>query len=95
MAFEYRQNSDLYYLTGTREPGSVLVLAPGGITIDDETVTELLLVPPRDPKREIWTGRLLGPELAEIELGIEAAASLTQFERIIPPLLDDENLGAS
>jgi Xaa-Pro aminopeptidase len=90
--FPYRQSSDLYYLTGAFEPGTVLILAPGGIRVDGVTVTELLLVPSRDPHRETWTGRLLGPPRAESELGIEKAVEVTRFEEIVGPLLETRSL---
>ena len=71
--FEYRQSSDFLYLTGSEEPGSALILAPGGIEIDGATVREVLVVPPRDPSREVWDGRRFGTERAMSELGFEEA----------------------
>lgn len=87
--FEYRQNSDLLYLTGTTEPGSVLLLAPGGIPVDGTTVTELLLVPPRSALTETWVGRRFGPARAEAQLGIAKAVSHEQFENVLRDLLAD------
>ncbi len=87
--FEYRQSSDLLYLTGTHEPGSVLVMAPEGITVDGERVTELLFVPPREPSEEVWTGRRFGADRAERELGVEKAVPYDRFEEILDPVLDD------
>ncbi len=84
--FEYRQDSDLYYLTGTHEPGSVLVLAPGGLPIDGETVTEVLLVPPRNPMSETWEGRLYGAERAQTQLSLQKAVSNERFEEILGTL---------
>jgi hypothetical protein len=49
--YEYRQNSDFYYLTGFDEPEAVLVLAP---TQEKERV--VLFLRPRDRAQEIWTG---------------------------------------
>ncbi len=89
--YEFRQSSDLLYLTGAHEPGSVLILAPGGIPLDGGSVTELLLVPPRDPNREIWTGRLFGPERAAAQLGIAAVMSSHRYEEILAPLLADSS----
>lgn len=81
--FEYRQDSNLYYLTGTHEPGSVLLLAPGGLDVDGRRVTEVLLVPPRNAFSEVWVGRRYGAERAREELGIEAAVSNERFEEIL------------
>ena len=85
--FEYRQSSDFLYLTGTSEPGSALVLAPGGVEVDGETVREVLFVPPRDPSRETWLGRRFGAERAMEQLGVELAVDATRFSEIVAPLL--------
>ncbi len=55
---EYRQDSDFYYLTGVEEENSVAL-------IDGDTGRYTLLVQPRDPKRETWTGPRLGLEGAK------------------------------
>lgn len=89
--FEYRQDSDLLYLTGSTEPGSALLLAPGGVVVDGERVREVLFVPPRDPAREIWTGRRFGAERAEAVLGVERAVENTRFGEIVGPLLADRS----
>ena len=39
MDYEYRQASDFLYLTGSEEPGSALILAPGGLEVDGERVS--------------------------------------------------------
>ena len=90
VSFEYRQQSDLFYLTGSAEPGSVLVLAPGGITVDGRTVRELLFVPPREPSQEVWLGRRFGTERAVEQLGLEMAAESTRFEEVMAPLLSGD-----
>jgi Xaa-Pro aminopeptidase len=85
--FEYRQDSDLLYLTGTTEPGSALLLAPGGVEVDGRSVTEVLFVPPRNPAMETWLGRRFGPERADDALGVESAVSNERFREIVQPLL--------
>ena len=87
VSFEYRQQSDFLYLTGSSEPGSVLVLAPGGVTVDGRAVRELLFVPPRDPAQEVWLGRRFGTDRAMDQLGIELALEATRFEEVMAPLL--------
>ncbi len=89
--YEYRQSSDLYYLTGTEESNSVLLLVPGAVTVDGTSVTELLLVPPRNPTMEIWTGRLLGPERAAERFGIGTVVTIDRFDEIVGPLLADNS----
>ena len=92
VSYEYRQSSDFLYLTGSEEPGSVLLLAPGGIQVDGRTVREVLFVPPRDPAEEVWTGRRYGTERAVSELGMEMAVDNTRFDEIVVPLLRDRSL---
>jgi Xaa-Pro aminopeptidase len=89
VSYEYRQSSDLLYLVGTEEPGSVLVLAPGGIRVDGRTVREVLFVPPRDPAEEVWTGRRFGTDRATRQLGVELAVESPRFAEIVVPLLSD------
>ncbi len=84
--FEYRQESYLYYLTGTPEAESVLLLAPGGIEVDGRRVRELLLVPPRNAMSEVWLGRRFGAERAARELGLTAAAPHTRFAGLLDTL---------
>ncbi len=90
--YEYRQSSDLYYLTGTTESASVLVLAPGGVEIDGEVVDEVLFVPPRDPSHEVWEGRLIGPERAPGTLGIDKALSNERFAEVISRVADNDSV---
>jgi len=91
VSYEYRQSSDFLYLTGSEEPGSVLLLAPGGIEVDGRTVREVLFVPPRDPAEEVWDGRRFGTERAMSELGVELAVEYTRFDEIAVPLLRDRS----
>lgn len=86
---EYRQDSDLFYLTGSPEPGSALLLVPAGVEVDGERVREILFVPPRDPAEEVWTGRRLGTERAESELGVELALENTRFDEVAGRVLGD------
>ncbi len=88
--YEYRQSSDFLYLTGDDEPGSVLLLAPGGVEVDGRTVREVLFVPRRDPAQEVWTGRRYGTARAKRELGVEAAVASARFDEVVVPLLQSE-----
>ncbi|MBS1766434.1 MAG: aminopeptidase P family protein [Acidobacteria bacterium] len=68
----YRQDSDFYYFTGVEEENSVAML-------DGDTGKFTLLVQPRDPKRETWTGPRLGVEGAKA-LGAEEAFTFEEGE---------------
>ena len=87
MDYEYRQASDFLYLTGSEEPGSALIMAPGGLSVDGERVHEILFVPPRDPAREVWDGRRFGAERAMQRLGVQFALDAARFSEVLVPLL--------
>ncbi len=80
--YEYRQNSDFYYLTGFTEPEAVLVLAPQR---DRERVT--LFLRPRDRDKEIWNGKRLGVEAAPEALGVDAAYPIDELAQKLPEAL--------
>jgi len=85
--YEYRQDSDFYYLTGSREPGSALLLVPSGVRVEGRTVREILFVPPRSPSEEVWTGRRLGAARAAAQLGFEMALESDRFEDVLAEAL--------
>jgi Xaa-Pro aminopeptidase len=79
---EFRQDSDLYYLTGLAEPDSVLVLAPA-----HPTLKQVLFMRPRDPDSEIWDGPREGTEDAASRFGVDAAFSIRELKDKLPELL--------
>jgi len=79
--FSFRQNSDLFYLTGFEEPDAVLVLTPHG----EERAT--LFLRESDRTKEIWNGRRLGTANAPGALGVDAAYPIESFEARLPALL--------
>ncbi|HWK52955.1 MAG TPA: Xaa-Pro aminopeptidase [Hyphomicrobiales bacterium] len=81
--FRYRQSSDLYYLTGFTEAQSVLVLVPGR-----EQGQCLLFCQEKDPLKELWNGKLLGPEAAIAELGMDDAFPISDIDDILPGLIE-------
>ena len=87
--YEYRQSSDLYYLTGIEEPGTVLLLASGGVSVDGAAVQELLMVPPRPKDPAVWEAPPLGTRRARDVSGVDRVVSNERFEEIVGPLLAD------
>lgn len=81
--FRFRQSSDLFYLTGFAEAQSVLVLVPGR-----DKGQCLLFCQEKDPVKELWNGKLLGPEAAISELGIDDAFPITDIDDILPGLIE-------
>jgi len=63
----YRQDSNFYYVTGFDEPDSFCLLAPNTKTPFQ------LFVQPKDPMKELWEGRLTGPDVAKSRFGADAA----------------------
>jgi Xaa-Pro aminopeptidase len=63
--YEYRQESNLLYLTGLEQEDTVLVLAPGRAG-----PREFIFVRAPDPRRELWEGRLLRPSEVSDRTGI-------------------------
>jgi Xaa-Pro aminopeptidase len=56
------QDENFYYLTGYSEPDAALVLIPDASGGKSSTgPTEILYLPPRDPRESIWGGAHLGP----------------------------------
>jgi Xaa-Pro aminopeptidase len=74
----YRPDSDLFYLTGSTQPGTVAVLLGG-----EADLRFLMFVPPRDLKAELWSG----PEAAREFFRADAAFSTDQLDERIPKLL--------
>src|SRR4051812_12684923 len=80
---DYRQDSDLYYLTGFDEPHSVLVLSAR-----DRKAT--LFVRPRDPERETWDGPRAGVEGAKTKFGADDAFTIAELATELPRLFSNQ-----
>ncbi|MBV8638853.1 MAG: Xaa-Pro aminopeptidase [Candidatus Eremiobacteraeota bacterium] len=80
--YEFRQNSDFYYLTGFDEPDAVLVLAPE----HDEHRT-ILFLRERDRATEIWNGRRLGVDAAVETIGVDIAYPIGSLAQELPRYL--------
>jgi Xaa-Pro aminopeptidase len=83
--FPYRQDSNMFYLTGWEEPESFLIYRPG---LKPETV---MFVRRRDQEKETWTGFRYGPEGCEQEFKIDKCYPIDEFHKEAPQLLKDVN----
>src|SRR5258706_1599344 len=81
---EYRQDSDLHYLTGFDEPESVLVMAT-----EHPQHKTVMFVRPRDPEREVWDGPRAGVEGAVKDFGADAAFPLSELPAKLPEYLEN------
>ena len=82
--YHYRQENNLYYLTGIRQQGAVLVLVPGA-----KRQQEILFMPPRDTRYEIWNGRMLGEEEARARSGVDEVRDARQLTAFLAHLLPE------
>jgi Xaa-Pro aminopeptidase len=74
--YEFRQDSDFFFLTGFDEPDAVAVINPS-----HEKERYVLFVRPRDREMEIWTGRRAGVEGAVATYGADAAYPVDQLDQ--------------
>ena len=83
------QESNFYYLTGWKEPGAILLLAPlpdnskaPGYAAKAQLPREILFLPERNLEREKWTGRKLGPADPNVKeaTGFDAVMPAETFE---------------
>ena len=82
VTFDFRQDSDLYYLTGFEEPDTVAVFAP-----HHPEHRFILFVRPRDPAKEVWDGRRAGVEGARKRYGADMAYTIDQLDEVLPRYL--------
>jgi Xaa-Pro aminopeptidase len=80
--YAYRQSSDILYLCDFPEPQTVLILS----NIDKKR-TFIMLVRPKDRKRELWTGKRYGAEGAKSKFKPNEAHSIDQFPALLSKLL--------
>ena len=78
----FRQNSDLFYLTGFDEPDSALLLL--GTTDGPRSV---LYVRDRDPLKEQWQGERLGVKRARRRFDIDEVRDISELRGDLPQLL--------
>lgn len=86
--YEYRQDSDLLYLTGMEQPETILVLLPGS-----RVRKEILFIRPPNPRREHFIGHFPTPEEAGAFAGIETVFLTTQFDDFLASMFDRRPFG--
>jgi Xaa-Pro aminopeptidase len=69
--YPFRQNSDFLYLTGLNESQAILLLFQG---------KSILFCQDINPLKTIWTGSVIGPLRAKLELGFDEAYPIEEFE---------------
>jgi Xaa-Pro aminopeptidase len=79
---EYRQHSDVHYLTGFDDPGSVLVISP-----KHPEHKFVLFIRPKDPVIEVYDGPRPTPEQVTAKYGVDASYTMGKFDEKIVELL--------
>lgn len=80
---EYRQDSDVFYLTGFDEPESVVVF-------DVRERKTTMFVRPRDPAREIWDGPRAGVDGVKATFGADEAFTIDKLSEELPKLFQNK-----
>ncbi len=81
--YPYRANSYMIYLSNWFEANSVLC-----ISNSDDLRETTLFVNPRDTQKEIWEGRIIGPEGALGNWPVDSSNSILDFENYIKTRLN-------
>ena len=87
--YEYRQDSNLLYLTGINQPGTTLVLMPG-----NKTHREILFVSEPNPTREHREGHILTKVEASAASGIPDVYYAGQFEPFLASMFGRASFGS-
>ena len=94
---DYRQDSDLFYLTGFNEPSTVLVMdatapvtSPANGTASPSAYRSTMFVRPRDPDREIWDGPRFGVDGAKDHFGADEAFTIDKLTDELPKLFQNK-----
>jgi len=78
----FRQETAFWYLTGFHEPDAVAIITPGH---DDGDYT--LLVRPKDPTMEVWTGIRTGTEEAKASFSADSSYEVGDLDTVLERLM--------
>ncbi|PCH73273.1 MAG: Xaa-Pro aminopeptidase [Flavobacteriaceae bacterium] len=73
VAYRYHQDPDFYYLTGYKEPHTMLLVFSEPQVIHGVEVNDLVIVQQKDAQKELWLGERLGIKGGEDDLGFKLA----------------------
>jgi len=76
--YRFRQDDNFFYLSGAADPAEALLIAPAAEAKDNSPArpyTEILFLPPRNPRLERYTGPKLGADTPD-------APAITGFDRV-------------
>jgi Xaa-Pro aminopeptidase len=81
--YNFRQDSDFFYLTGFDEADAVAVFAP-----HHEEHKFVLFVQPKDPEKETWHGYRVGIDAAKERYGADEAYPIAELDQHLPKYLE-------
>lgn len=84
--YNFRQDSDFFYLTGFNEAEAVAVLAP-----HHAEHKFILFVQPKDREKEVWSGYRCGVEAAKEIYGADEAYPINELDEKLPQYLEKAN----
>ena len=79
--FDFRQNSDFWYLTGFNEPNTIMVLT------FNPSIEYILFVDPYDVNYHIWLGERTGIEGAINNFKADKAYPINEINNILPEII--------
>jgi Xaa-Pro aminopeptidase len=82
--YDYRHDSDFFYLTGFPEPEAWLVLIAG------EQDRSILFCRSKNLEREIWVGYRVGPDAATEQFGFDQAFPVEKLGEEMPKLIANQ-----
>jgi Xaa-Pro aminopeptidase len=83
--YPYRFDSYFYYLTGFKEPESLVVLLAG------DNPKSILFCRDKDMEREIWDGFRYGADAAKEQFGFDEAYSINELDTVVLKLLANQS----
>ena len=81
--YNFRQDSDFFYLTGFNEPSAVAVLAP-----HHQEHKFVLFVRPKEWEKEVWNGYRVGVDAAKEQFGADEVYPITELDEKLPQYLE-------
>ncbi len=81
--YNFRQDSNFFYLTGFDEPDAVAVFAP-----HHETQKFVLFVRPKDADKETWSGYRIGVDAAKEKYGADEAYPIAELNEKLPQYVE-------
>ena len=79
--YVYRQENNLYYLTGLKQDNASLVIAKDG-----GKVSEFLFLPKREPRKEAWEGKMYSREEAMKVSGLKTIIDASERDTYLAAL---------